>query len=237
LVVNQDAHGFLIPRAQGEETVTVRCPVAMHEGEVEIDTAVVSHLLQAQFPQLAGLPLVEVRSTGTVNALYRVGEEFVVRLPRLAQWSESLVREWRWLPVLSTSLSLSVPEPLHMGSPTDEFGLPWAVYRWIAGKTYSPNEVDDEKDAATEMARFIRELRVIPISEDAPRGGRAPLAVLDSVPGTPSREAATQSTAKARRLCVRKRWKRLRRGTAGRRGFTATCFRRTCWSLAADSAR
>ena len=36
----------------------------MHDGEVEIGPELVGGLVAAQFPQLAGLPIREVRSTG-----------------------------------------------------------------------------------------------------------------------------------------------------------------------------
>ena len=56
----------------------------MHDGELAIDAALVRRLLVAQFPQWADLPLTPVRSAGTDNALYRLGAEMVVRLPRIA---------------------------------------------------------------------------------------------------------------------------------------------------------
>ena len=47
--------------------------VKMHADEVEIDESLVLRLVAAQFPQWAGLPVREIPSSGTVNAMYRLG--------------------------------------------------------------------------------------------------------------------------------------------------------------------
>lgn len=80
----------------------------MHEDEVDIDDEVVRQLLVTQFPQWADLPLDEVDSTGTVNAIYRLGSDLCVRLPRVQAWADDLNKEQQWLPRLAPQLSLSV---------------------------------------------------------------------------------------------------------------------------------
>ena len=78
----------------------------MHADEVDIDVELVGALVAGQFPELADLPIVEVRSTGTVNAIYRIGDQLYARLPRVAHWVADLDREWQWLPQLAPRLSL-----------------------------------------------------------------------------------------------------------------------------------
>jgi len=53
----------------------------MHAHEAPIDDSLVRELLAAQFPHWADLPLKRVTSSGTVNALYRLGDDMAVRLP------------------------------------------------------------------------------------------------------------------------------------------------------------
>jgi aminoglycoside phosphotransferase (APT) family kinase protein len=103
----------------------------MHHGEAEIDAALVRRLVAAQFPQLAGLPVREVRSTGTVNAIYRLGDQLYARLPRVPRYVRALEREWRWLPDLAPGLTLRIPEPVALGQPAAEYPFTWAIYRWI----------------------------------------------------------------------------------------------------------
>jgi aminoglycoside phosphotransferase (APT) family kinase protein len=152
----------------------------MHTGEADIDAVLVGRLIAEQFPRWAGLPISAVRSTGTVNAIYRVGDQLCARLPRVEEWAQDLEREWRWLPKLAPHLSLRVPEPLGKGHPTNLFPFSWAVYGWIDGRPYSDDLVDDEQQAARDLARFVDELRRIDPA-GAPRSGRRPLRELDAV--------------------------------------------------------
>ena len=48
-----------------------------------MDVSLVRRLLAAQFPEWAELPIDRVASSGTDNALYRLGDDMVVRLPRI----------------------------------------------------------------------------------------------------------------------------------------------------------
>ena len=152
----------------------------MHDGEVDIDAGLVGRLVAEQFPHLADLPITEVRSTGTVNAIYRLGDRLCARLPRVAEWAPDLDREWRWLPELAPRLPLRVPEPVGRGRPGGSYPFSWAIYGWIDGQPYADRLVDDERRAAEDLARFVVDLRRIdPVG--APRGGRRPLRELDGV--------------------------------------------------------
>lgn len=150
----------------------------MHADEVAVDRGLVQRLLDAQFPALAGQPLRLVHSTGTVNALYRLGDELAVRLTRVPGWADGLQREWEWLPRLAAHLPLAIPQPVALGQPTSFYPHPWAIYRWLAGRPYRPDLVHDEVQAAGELAHFVHCLRILPV-QAAPRGGRQPLAEVD----------------------------------------------------------
>jgi aminoglycoside phosphotransferase (APT) family kinase protein len=153
--------------------------IKLHAGEISIDTVLVSRLLAEQFPQLAGRSITAVRSTGTVNAIYRLGNDLCVRLPRLERFSEGLEREWIWLPKLAARISLSIPEPLALGKPASGYACPWAIYRWIDGSPYQDDLIKDERQAAHDLADFILELRNAELP-GAPRAGRDPLLELDA---------------------------------------------------------
>lgn len=134
----------------------------MHDGEVDIDAGLVGRLVAAQFPRLAGLPISAVRSTGTVNAIYRLGDHLCARLPRVQTWARDLDKEWRWLPKLAPRLSLRVPEPVVKGRPASRYPFSWAIYRWIDGQPYADELVGNEHQAATDLAQFVAELRPMP---------------------------------------------------------------------------
>jgi aminoglycoside phosphotransferase (APT) family kinase protein len=152
----------------------------MHQGQVDIDAELVRRLLTAQLPELADLPISAVGSTGTVNALYRLGDRLYARLPLMERWAHELAKELEWLPRLAPYLSLRIPEPVAKGAPTSWYPFPWAIYRWIDGDPYSDGIVDDERRAARDLAQFVIELRGVNPVEGAPRGGRQPLRTLDA---------------------------------------------------------
>jgi aminoglycoside phosphotransferase (APT) family kinase protein len=153
----------------------------MHDGEVNIDLELVRRLVAGQFPQLADLPISAVRSTGTVNAIYRIGDHLYARLPRMEKWAHDLDREWHWLPKLAPRLSLAVPALVGKGHPEGSYPCPWAIYGWIDGQPYADELVDDERQAARDLAQFVVELRRIEPVVGAPRAGRQPLRELDAV--------------------------------------------------------
>ena len=153
----------------------------MHDGEVGIDAGLVRRLVAVQFPRLAGLPVAAVRSTGTVNAIYRIGDHLYARLPRVKRWAQDLHNEWHWLPKLAPCLSLAVPEPVGKGHPGSSYPFSWAIYGWIEGQPYTDELVDDEAQAAKVLAQFVDELRRIDPVVGAPGGGRKPLGELDTV--------------------------------------------------------
>ncbi len=153
----------------------------MHVDEVHIDVSLVRRMVAAQFPRWADLPISAVRSTATVNAIYRLGDCLYARLPRVRAWAQDLDKEWHWLPKLAPRLSLRVPEPVGKGQPSSSYPFSWAIYRWIDGQPYSDELVDDEQLAARDLAQFVVELRRIDRVTGAPRGGRKPLRELDAV--------------------------------------------------------
>jgi aminoglycoside phosphotransferase (APT) family kinase protein len=155
----------------------------MHDDEAEIDAELVRRLVAAQFPRLAGLPVTPFRSTGTVNAIYRLGDHLCARLPRVQKYTGDLEDELRWLPWLAPQLSLRVPEPVATGQPAGGYPFPWAIYRWIDGQPYADELVEDERQAATDLAQFVAELRAIDPA-GAPRAGRRPLRELDGATRT-----------------------------------------------------
>lgn len=144
----------------------------MHADEVDTDVALVRRLLAAQFPEWADLPIEPVPSTGTVNAMYRLGDELAVRLPRVHRWADNLEKERHWLPRLASHLPLAVPEPLASGTPAEGYPFRWCVYRWLEGETWATDRIRDLREAAVDLARFIAALQRIDST-----AGRVPVPV------------------------------------------------------------
>ena len=107
----------------------------MHADELETDDALVRRLLAGQFPQWAELPIEALPAGGTDNAIYRLGDQLSVRLPRRRDWAAgSLDKEFEWLPKLAPLLPLAVPTPVARGAAGDGYPHEWAVYNWLDGE-------------------------------------------------------------------------------------------------------
>lgn len=141
----------------------------MHPGEVGTDATLVHRLLARQFPSWAGLRIVPVPSWGTDNALYRLGEDMVIRLPRIEWAAGGVASDFRWLPDLALRLPVAVPVPLALGKPGEGFPWSWGVYRWLEGE--SPAGEAPEYLAA-DLASFLTALHGVemPGGPPAPRG-------------------------------------------------------------------
>jgi len=79
----------------------------MHDDEVEVDDELVRRLLAAQMPDLADRPLRKVEPWGTDNAIWRLGDEYVIRLPRIHWAAAQPELEAEWLPRLAPFLPVA----------------------------------------------------------------------------------------------------------------------------------
>src|SRR6476659_8057446 len=126
----------------------------MHVDEVDTDASLVGRLLAAQFPGWADLPIERVRSAGTDNALYRLGGDMVVRLPRRPAAPGQVDKEHEWLPRLAPLLPLAIPVPLERGVPGEGYPWYWSVDCWLEGENATIEPIDDPRQAATDLAQF-----------------------------------------------------------------------------------
>jgi aminoglycoside phosphotransferase (APT) family kinase protein len=133
----------------------------MHDDEVETDCELVSRLVASQHPQWADLPIERVASAGTDNAMYRLGGDLAVRLPRIHWAVDNVVKERKWLPVLAPHLPLAVPLPVAAGEPEDAFPYPWSVVQWLPGELARPDRLHDPMQAALDLAAFVRALQAV----------------------------------------------------------------------------
>jgi aminoglycoside phosphotransferase (APT) family kinase protein len=155
--------------------------VRMHEGEIEVDDKLVRSLLRSQMPALAHLPLAIVEPWGTDNAIWRLGSDLVVRLPRIHWAAGQIEREALWLPRLAPHLSVAIPEPVAMGNPDGDYPYRWAVHRWIPGDGAALAQIDDPVTFALDLAKAIQLLQRVSTANAPPATNRArPLAEYDT---------------------------------------------------------
>lgn len=156
----------------------------LHDDEQDTGPNVARALLRRQAPGLAELPLAPLSNTGSDNTLYRLGAEFVVRLPRFPDAARRLSVELDWLPRL-TDLLVTVPSVVYSGYPDGGYRFRWAVLRWLDGTDAWEARHQDGwfgPELGSDLAAVVQQLRGTAIA-DAParepgeRGG--PLRPLD----------------------------------------------------------
>lgn len=153
--------------------------VRMHADEVYIDGDLVRRLVGGQFPRWADLPVERVASGGTVNAIYRLGDELSVRLPLTASGVGSMDWEGRWLHRLAPLLPVTIPAVVAAGAPALGYPFSWAVHRWIEGETAVEGRLATPGPLARDLAGFVMAMREVSLP-DAPRAYRGvPLATAD----------------------------------------------------------
>ena len=167
---------------------------ALHADEIPMDLPLVRALVDRALPAYAALPLRPFGHSGSSNALFRLGDELLVRLPRQPGGSKIIEKEIRWLPRVGPLLPVEVPRIVALGEPG--FGYPerWSVVRWIPGDVppaVAPEAAVDPSRSmlALDLAGFISALRRIDVPAEALRD-RA----LRSYRGDPlvTRDAATR---------------------------------------------
>jgi aminoglycoside phosphotransferase (APT) family kinase protein len=177
-------------------------PRRMHDDELHTDASLVRRLLRGQFPEWAELPIERVPSAGTDNALYRLGEDLVVRMPRIHWAVGGVEKDTRWLPLLAPLLPVEIAVPLAKGAPAEGYPWEWGVYPWLEGENPAVG-----KPLVHDVARFVKALQAVDLP-DGPaafrgqpltlqdEGARAALAELEGVIDT---EAATTAWEEALR--------------------------------------
>src|SRR5437899_9726698 len=144
-------------------------PKRMHSDEVDTDSVLVSRLVAEQLPHWADRPIEPALPQGTDNALYRLGDDMVVRLPRRERTVATLEKERRWLPRLEPLLPLAVPVPLAEGMPAEDYPFAWSVYTWLDGENATVEPITDLSQLANDLAQFVAALQRID-----PTGGPSP---------------------------------------------------------------
>ncbi len=142
----------------------------MHADEFDIDEALATRLVARQFPQWADLPLRPVSSAGTDNALYRLGDDMVIRLPRIAGVDAAIEKECESLPRLAPLLPVTIPVPLATGAPMESYPWQWSVYQWIEGHTPTAGHHDHLTE---DLITFVDALHHVDLPDGPParRGG------------------------------------------------------------------
>ncbi|MFK4729595.1 aminoglycoside phosphotransferase family protein [Agromyces mediolanus] len=150
--------------------------------DVEVDEALAARLVDEQHPDLAGP--VRLVANGWDNAMLRLGEQHLIRMPRRRLSARLVEHELRWLPELARHSPVPLPVPLRAGAPGAGYPFVWSIGPWFEGVPAADLDPAARREAAPALAAFVASLQR-PAPADAPvnpyRG--VPLAERDAVVG------------------------------------------------------
>ncbi len=178
-------------------------------GEGAPDIAIVRRLVDTQFPQWRALPLTAFPSAGVDNSAFRLGDAFIVRVPRDQASAVAMEKELAWLPRLAGKMSIPIPRIAGAGAPSGLYPWAWSVSTWIEGATLSEDRPIDWRALALALAQFIAALRALPpehaLAPGAHNFGRGePIALRDAV----TRAAIDALDDRFDKAALRRIWRR-----------------------------
>lgn len=129
----------------------------MPRAEVPISVELVRRLVGEQHADL-GDREIEFASEGWDSAVFRLGDDLAVRLPRRQVVADLVPNELRWLPVLAPALPLPISSPVREGRPGCGYPWPWSITTWFPGDTWAEAAVEDARRTAVTLGRFVAAL-------------------------------------------------------------------------------
>ena len=141
------------------------CPVMMHDDQIEISDEIAAALIRSQFPEWSQQPIRRVQSGGTVNAIFRIGDELSARFPlRRADPDKTrqlLVEEAGASEAFARHSTVSSPIPVAIGDPGPGYPLPWSLQTWLSGTVASETNSSESVPFARDLAHLIAALRKV----------------------------------------------------------------------------
>lgn len=155
-------------------------PVPMPAAEFDVDEDLVRRLLRSQHDDLADLPL-RLVANGWDNAIYQLGSDLSVRLPRRQMGADLVAHEHRWLPELARRLPIAIPQPLRVGVPGSGYPWNWTICQWLEGDIAASDQLHRRR-AAVDLGEFLAALHVAATPEAPHNPYRGvPLSVRDQL--------------------------------------------------------
>jgi aminoglycoside phosphotransferase (APT) family kinase protein len=139
--------------------------MTMHADQLYVPVKTVRRLVAEQFPQWAHLSVRAVPSSGTVNALFRIGDHLTGRFPlqpldpvAARQWLEKEAEAAR---ELAGRTAYATPEPVAIGEPGPGYPLPWSVQTWVPGTPATEDDPSGSMAFGHDLAAFLAGVRSI----------------------------------------------------------------------------
>jgi aminoglycoside phosphotransferase (APT) family kinase protein len=141
--------------------------VGHRSSDRQLDEQIVSGLIGAQFPDLAGLP-VRTLGAGWDHQVFRVGTQWIFRFPRRAERVPWLTREIEINAIVAGTLGPAGPVFERIGSASPSFPYPFVGYRWLPGMGADQAPVPDAPGLAADIGRVLGAVHSVDVSRIPP---------------------------------------------------------------------
>jgi len=87
----------------------------------------------------------------------------LIRMPTAKEYALKCEIEHELLPKLAPYLNVSIPSPIKMGAPSQDYPYPFSIYKWLEGTSINLITIDNKKleQLAFDIAKFLKELQNI----------------------------------------------------------------------------
>lgn len=116
-------------------------PEGTPAADILVDSALVRRVIENQAPTWSKYSI-EPFETGWDNALFRLGDQNLVRMPRRQSADALLRHEQQTLPFLQSRLNVPIPVPIVAGRPDKDFPWHWSVLPFFGGSTVNKEPLD-----------------------------------------------------------------------------------------------
>lgn len=138
----------------------------MHSNQLAVPLELVQQLVWTQFPVYRLQKIERFVSEGTVNAIFRIGDDLAARFPLLpgdvGAVERTLRSESEASQLLFGRTRFATPVTVAIGRPGFGYPLPWTIQKWIAGSTGTVDDPGSSVGFATDLAEFVAAVRAIP---------------------------------------------------------------------------
>ncbi|MEO0725910.1 MAG: aminoglycoside phosphotransferase family protein [Bacteroidota bacterium] len=152
--------------------------------EVQINEKLVQDMLQAQFPNLAHLPLTYLNE-GWDNTIYQLGENYLIRLPRRSIAVPFIEKEQEWLPRLAEKLPIPIPAPIYQGKKHGNYPWSWSITPWFDGHMAAEEGLAPSE--ALSLANFLKTLHQQKFATPPPHNPHRATPLVTKAEGTEER--------------------------------------------------
>ncbi|MFK4762709.1 aminoglycoside phosphotransferase family protein [Microbacterium sp. ZW T5_45] len=133
----------------------------LHADEITIDIDTVRALIARQFPEWRDSEIRPVDAEGTVNSIFRIGDDKTARFPRTPSDAQTtrLEREAEAMREFALQSPYPAPVPLAIRRPDAGYPMPWTVQTWVPGRMADADAVARSPAFARDLAALLRALR------------------------------------------------------------------------------